>query len=98
MASLRELWEAQYDNTENQQLSKEAAAHGMSSEQYLEKLAELKIAQEVQMQKAAQDRFAYGTIVGEGIKHGFKATMSKFAAGGGDAQAAAKLAKLFCEG
>ena len=97
MASLREMWEAQYDNTENRQLTKEAAAHGLSPDKYLEKLAELKIAQEEQQMKVAQDRFVYGQIVGDGIKYGIKATLSKMAAAGGDAHAAKKLAQLFCE-
>ena len=97
-SSLLKLWEAQFDNSDDQQLAKEASAHGMSSEQYIEKLAELKMVQEEEMQKAAKDRFAYGEILGEGIKKGIAGTLSKLAAAGGDVYSAEKLRKLFCEG
>lgn len=94
--SLKKLWEAQFENS-NSQLTKEAAAYGMNTQQYLEKIAELKVAQEQELVKLAQFNFDRGQIIGDGIKKGIAAELAKFASAGGDVHAAQKLRNLFCE-
>jgi hypothetical protein len=96
MASLKKLWEQSFAS-DNDVLAKEAAAHGLTTDKYLEAVAEAKVEQEQQQKVAESNREAYGNLVGLGIKQGIAAELGKLAAFGGDANAARLLRSIFCE-
>lgn len=93
--SLRDIWESS-QRVEQTELEKQAAAHNMDLDEYLEKLAEAQVNQELLEKQAAEEEFAYGELISRGIKKGAANTLNKLAAAGGNSIAVQNLKSLFC--
>jgi len=94
--SLLSLYEQQFQSGDDQ-LTKEAAAHGMTPSQYQEALLEKKAQQELQEKQAAENQRAYGLLVADGIKMGIENRLAKYASASGSIQEAKNLTSVFCE-
>jgi len=95
MITLAELYDREFSGHDDQ-LAKTAAAHGLSNEQYLEKVAEAQMQKEEMSKQASENKQAYGIIVSDGIKHGIANELNKIASQTGQPQAARNLFNLFC--
>jgi len=94
--TLRELWNQQFDDGSNL-LTKEAAAHGMSNDEYIQAVA-AESARYQKMEKLAEsNKLAYGILVGEGIRHGIRTELSKAASITGAYGSAERLFSVFCD-
>jgi len=93
--SLRDIWESS-QSVEQTELEKQASAHNMNVDDYLEKLAEAQVGKELQEKVAEENEFAYGELLSRGIKKGSANFFNKLAAGGGNATAVSNLKQLFC--
>lgn len=94
MSSLGKLWEEQYVNNDNE-LSKEAAAHGMSTDQYLQSIANNAASEEEIAKEAAETELAEGMLAAKGIGEGIAHEFNKMARAGGDAAACSLLKSVF---
>lgn len=91
--SLAEFW--QQTIGEDDEITKVAAASGLSPDEYYEALAEQQVAQELMQKQAEEDELTYGLLIHEGIKTGGSGFLSKLAAHGGNVAAAKNLKDLF---
>ena len=95
MTSLRELWDNQFADEYSSELTKEAAVHGLTPDEYLQAVAYQEAQQEELYKQAAENEVAEGLIVAQGMKEGIANEFAKFAALGGDATACGNLMSLF---
>lgn len=97
MSNLKSLWEQQYANDDGGALVKEAASFGMTPDEYLKAVARQRAEEEEQAKIAAENEFAAGLLVSEGIQRGIAAEFTKMAARGGNAQSCELLKNLFVQ-
>lgn len=97
MTTLRDFFEETWSN-DTQQVSKHAAAAGMTAEEWQRQTVQENIYREEQDKIAAENNVISGMVTGKGIKDGFAAELQKFAnAGGQSEQAANVLYSVFCK-
>lgn len=95
MSTLKNLWEQQYIDPDVGALAKEAAAHNMTPDQYLEAVAYNQAIAEEQAKVAAENEVAEGLLVSEGIQRGIEHEFNKMASLGGSAHSCSVLKGLF---
>lgn len=95
MSILGKLWEQQYNDGQDSAITKEAAAHGMTPDEYLQAVARNQAIAEEQQKIAAENELAEGLLVSRGIQEGIAAEFNKMAAMGGNAKSCNVLKGLF---
>lgn len=92
--TLAKIWDNQFAG-QSDGLAKEAAAHGMTPDQYIRAVAQSRAKEEQRKVAEERNNKAIGILLNSGFEQGIKDVFTKYASAGGNVNAAQALTNHF---